>query len=126
MDIKEKTKDNLNARKKLKIICTQPELEIDERRPNVIFKAVYTLIKEQKRKICEWNSHLKFPDGYGSNLAHCVVMKELRVHGMKSYDCHVFIQKLISIVSREMLLELVWSALTEGQPSILDFMFDDT
>ncbi|KAL0354335.1 UNVERIFIED_CONTAM: hypothetical protein Sangu_1014800 [Sesamum angustifolium] len=39
MNIKEKTKDNLNAQKDLKIIYYRLELEADERRPNVIPKA---------------------------------------------------------------------------------------
>ncbi|KAL0337160.1 UNVERIFIED_CONTAM: hypothetical protein Scaly_1991100 [Sesamum calycinum] len=39
-------------------------------------------------------------------------MKELRLHDMKSHDCHVFMQKLIPIAIREMCHELVWSALT--------------
>ncbi|KAL0448967.1 UNVERIFIED_CONTAM: hypothetical protein Slati_1453100 [Sesamum latifolium] len=50
MDIKEKTKDNLNARRDLKSICNHPELELDERRPNVMPKAAYTLLKEQKMR----------------------------------------------------------------------------
>ncbi|KAL0401594.1 UNVERIFIED_CONTAM: hypothetical protein Slati_4189300 [Sesamum latifolium] len=53
MYIKEKTKDNLNAQKDLKIICNQPKLELDERRPNALPKQVYTVTKEQKRRICE-------------------------------------------------------------------------
>ncbi|KAL0417048.1 UNVERIFIED_CONTAM: hypothetical protein Slati_3536700 [Sesamum latifolium] len=113
MDIKGKTKDNLNAQKDLKIICNRPELEVDERRPNVMPKAVYTLTREQKRRICEWITRLKFSDGYASNLACCVYMKELWLHGMKSHDCHVFMQKLIPIAFREMLRESVWSGLTE-------------
>ncbi|KAL0445963.1 UNVERIFIED_CONTAM: hypothetical protein Slati_1724200 [Sesamum latifolium] len=40
-------------------------------------------------------------------------MTELRMHGMKSHDCHVFMQKLIPIAFSEMLPEHVWSALTE-------------
>ncbi|KAL0434356.1 UNVERIFIED_CONTAM: hypothetical protein Slati_2769900 [Sesamum latifolium] len=76
-------------------------------------KVVYTLTREQKRRICEWITRLKFPHGYASNLVRCVGMKELRLHGMKSHDCHVFIQKLISIAFREMLPESVWSALAE-------------
>ncbi|KAL0286696.1 UNVERIFIED_CONTAM: hypothetical protein Scaly_2784800 [Sesamum calycinum] len=68
-------KDNLNARKDLKIICNRPELKVDE--------------------------------------ARCVDMKELRLHDMNNYDCHVFMQKLIRITFRDMLLESVWSALTE-------------
>ncbi|KAL0417098.1 UNVERIFIED_CONTAM: hypothetical protein Slati_3541700 [Sesamum latifolium] len=50
MDIKGKTKDNLNAHWDLKSICNRPELELDERRPNVMPKAAYTLSKEQKRR----------------------------------------------------------------------------
>ncbi|KAL0439592.1 UNVERIFIED_CONTAM: hypothetical protein Slati_2442200, partial [Sesamum latifolium] len=56
---------------------------------------------------------LKFPDGYASNLSRCVDMANLRLHGMKSHDCHVFMQKLILIAFREMLPESVWGALTE-------------
>ncbi|KAL0345529.1 UNVERIFIED_CONTAM: hypothetical protein Sradi_4384200 [Sesamum radiatum] len=63
MDTKGKTKDNLNAWKNLKIICNQPELKLDEWRPNTMLKAVYTLTKEQKRGIREWIRGLKFPDG---------------------------------------------------------------
>ncbi|KAL0318776.1 UNVERIFIED_CONTAM: hypothetical protein Sangu_2033800 [Sesamum angustifolium] len=71
------------------------------------------LTKEQKRMICEWISHLKFLDGYASILAHSVDMKELRIHDMKSHDCHIFMQKLIPIAFREILLEPMWSALME-------------
>ncbi|KAL0325010.1 UNVERIFIED_CONTAM: hypothetical protein Sradi_5070300 [Sesamum radiatum] len=78
MNIKGKTKDNLNAQKDLKIICNRSKLVVDERRPNVMPKSLYTLTKEQKMRICEWISHLKFPDGYASNLARRVDMKEMR------------------------------------------------
>ncbi|KAL0309275.1 UNVERIFIED_CONTAM: hypothetical protein Sradi_5869800 [Sesamum radiatum] len=106
MDIKGKTKDNMNARRDLKIICNRPELEVDERRPNVMPKAVYTLGKEQKMRVCEWIRGLKFLDGYASNLARYVDMTELRMHGMKRHDCHVFMQKLIPIVFRKMLPDI--------------------
>ncbi|KAL0324666.1 UNVERIFIED_CONTAM: hypothetical protein Scaly_2433700 [Sesamum calycinum] len=106
-------KDNMNARRDLKIICNRLELELDERRPNVMPKAVYTLSKEQKRRVCKWIYGLKFPDGYASNLACCADMMELRMHGMKSHDCYVFMQNLIPIAFREILSQHVWSALTE-------------
>ncbi|KAL0457803.1 UNVERIFIED_CONTAM: hypothetical protein Slati_0407500 [Sesamum latifolium] len=97
MNIKRKTKDNLNARWDLKNIYNRSELELDERRPNVMPKAAYTLSKEQKMRVCEWIKGLQFPDGYASNLARCVDMTKLRMHGMKSHDCHVFMQKLIPV-----------------------------
>ncbi|KAL0392887.1 UNVERIFIED_CONTAM: Serine/threonine-protein kinase CBK1, partial [Sesamum radiatum] len=40
-------------------------------------------------------------------------MKELRFYGMKSHDCHVFMQKLIPIAFHEMHSEPLWSALTK-------------
>ncbi|KAK4382862.1 G-type lectin S-receptor-like serine/threonine-protein kinase [Sesamum angolense] len=76
-------------------------------------KIIYTLTKKQKRRISEWITHFTLSDGYASNLACCVDMKELRLHGMKSNDCHVFMQKWIPIAFREMLFESMWSALTE-------------
>ncbi|KAL0361020.1 UNVERIFIED_CONTAM: hypothetical protein Sradi_3786500 [Sesamum radiatum] len=84
MDIKEKLKDNLNARKDLTIICNRSELQIDELRSNVMPKAVYTLTKDQKRKVCEWVKCLRFPDG-----------------------------KLIPVAFWEMVPKHVWRALTE-------------
>ncbi|KAL0295226.1 UNVERIFIED_CONTAM: hypothetical protein Sradi_6846000 [Sesamum radiatum] len=113
MDIKGKTKENLNAHQDLNSICNRPELELDERRPNVMLKTAYTLSKEHKRRVCEWIKGLQFPDGYASYLARCVDIAELRMHGMKSHDYHVFMQKLIPIAFREMLPKDVWSALIE-------------
>ncbi|KAL0320266.1 UNVERIFIED_CONTAM: hypothetical protein Sradi_5288100 [Sesamum radiatum] len=76
MNIKRKTKDNLNTHLDLKSICNRPELELelDEHRSNVMPKAAYTLSKEQKRRVREWIKGLKVPDGYASNLARCVDM----------------------------------------------------
>ncbi|KAL0427829.1 UNVERIFIED_CONTAM: hypothetical protein Slati_2957700 [Sesamum latifolium] len=106
-------KDNLNARKDLQIICNRPELEVDERGPYVMPKAVYSLTRDQKKRIFEWVTRLKFPDDYASNLSRCVDMANLRLHGVKSYDCHIFMQKLIPIAFREMLPKSVWGALME-------------
>ncbi|KAL0312954.1 UNVERIFIED_CONTAM: hypothetical protein Sradi_5694700 [Sesamum radiatum] len=97
----------------MKIICNQSKLEVNENRPNVMPKTVYILTREHKRRTCGWITHLKFPDGYASNLARCIDMKELKLHGMKSHDYHVFMQKLIPIAFCEILPESVWNALTK-------------
>ncbi|KAL0422089.1 UNVERIFIED_CONTAM: hypothetical protein Slati_3231800 [Sesamum latifolium] len=68
MDVKGKTKDNLNARNDLKNICSRPELEVDEDQPNAMAKALYTLTKDQKKSICDWVMCLRFPDGYASDV----------------------------------------------------------
>ena len=63
--------------------------------------------------LCEWLQNLKFPDGYVSNMGRCVDMRKLKLFGMKSHDCHVFMQRLIPVAFRELLPSTVWWALTE-------------
>ncbi|KAL0320146.1 UNVERIFIED_CONTAM: hypothetical protein Sradi_5276100 [Sesamum radiatum] len=113
MNIKGKTKDNLNARKDVEIICDRPEIAVSGDRPGSMTKAVYTLDRDQKRKIFEWIKSLRFPDRYTSNLGRCVDLNELKLHGMKSHDYHVFMERLIPTAFREILPEFVWNALTE-------------
>ncbi|WCJ43095.1 hypothetical protein M5689_023857 [Euphorbia peplus] len=111
MNIEGKTKDNPKAREDLKLFCNRKELEkqADGNCP----KACYTLDKRQKKLMCEWVKELKFPDGYVSNLGRCVDLKKLKLFGMKSHDCHVFMQRLLPIAFRELLPVNVWEALTE-------------
>ena len=92
MDIKGKTKDNSKTRANMKNIYRRPLLELVEVSPEKIFKskASYTLMREQLKDVCEWCKNLKFLDGYASNLAHCVIVKDCRFYGLKSHDCHVF------------------------------------
>jgi len=35
------------------------------------------------------------PNDYSSNLARCVDVEKGRIHGMKSHDCHVFMESLL-------------------------------
>ncbi|GJX62489.1 hypothetical protein Tco_0295389 [Tanacetum coccineum] len=112
MDIEGKTKDNAKARDDVKIYCKRKELEKNESTGKYP-KACYSLGKDEKKVVCDWVSKLKFPDGYVSNMARCVDMKKYKMFGMKSHDCHVFMQRLIPIAFRELLPTIVWKALTE-------------
>ncbi|XP_073152072.1 uncharacterized protein [Henckelia pumila] len=46
-------------------------------------------------------------------MARCVDMNKLKMFGMKSHDCHVFMQRLIPIAFHDLLPNNVWQALTE-------------
>ncbi|KAM3269054.1 hypothetical protein P3S67_031018 [Capsicum chacoense] len=54
-----------------------------------------------------------FPDGYVSNFGRLPDTNAKRLFGMKSHDCHVFMQRLMPIAFRELLPSNVWQALTE-------------
>nr|GEU60015.1 hypothetical protein [Tanacetum cinerariifolium] len=109
---KRKTKDNAKERDDVKIYCKRKELEKNESTRKYP-KACYSLGKEEKKAACDWVVKLKFPDGYVSNMARCVDMKKYKMFGMKSHDCHVFMQRLIPIAFRELLPMKVWKALIE-------------
>ena len=94
LDIEGKTKDNEKAREDMKRLCRRHELERDEA-TGKFPKACYTLDKARKQVLCEWVKNLKFPDGYASNMGRCVDMRKLKLFGMKSHDCHVFMQRLL-------------------------------
>ncbi|XP_038687502.1 uncharacterized protein LOC119986883 [Tripterygium wilfordii] len=68
--------------------------------------------RKQKRVVCHWVSSLKLLDGYASNLGRCVDMREGKLFGMKSHDCHVFMERLLPIAFRA-LSEPIWAAITE-------------
>ena len=91
MQVERKTKDNEKAREDLKVLCRRLELEKNEA-TRKFPKACYTLDKHSKQILCEWVKNLKLPDGYASNMARCVYMRKHKLFGMKSHDCHVFMQ----------------------------------
>ncbi|KAL0435018.1 UNVERIFIED_CONTAM: hypothetical protein Sradi_0209700 [Sesamum radiatum] len=92
MNIKGKTKDNLNARKYIEIICDRPEIAVSGDRPGSMTKAVYTLDRDQKRKIFEWIKSLRFPDGFLCNLKKKVKNKA----AVEASICEAYIVEEIS------------------------------
>ncbi|XP_054785879.1 uncharacterized protein LOC129292331 [Prosopis cineraria] len=114
MDVKGKTKDNEKAREDLSTYCNRPELALFKSVGKTMKpKATYTLTKQQRKLVCEWIKNLRLPDGHASNLSKCVDMENCKLLGMKSHDCHVFLQRLLPIAFKDLLPEAIWNALTE-------------
>ena len=80
---------------------------------NILRHAIYLLDKKKRKVLCEWVKGLKFPDGYVSNMGRCVDMSKLKMFGMKSHDCHVFMQRILPVAFRELLPQAVWKSITE-------------
>ncbi|KAI5436175.1 hypothetical protein KIW84_022582 [Lathyrus oleraceus] len=94
-----KTKDNEKARKDMEILCNRKELELKVKPNGKLLKpkANYSLTSEEAKAICRWLNELRMPDGYASNLARCADSSTGKLHGMKSHDCHVFMERLLPI-----------------------------
>ena len=114
MNVEGKTKDNAKSREDLKEFCSRPELHRIEKNGKFVYpEACYMLNKAAKEALCKWLKEIRFPDGYASNMGRRVDMRKYKLYGMKSHDCHVFMQRLIPIAFRELLPVNVWQALTE-------------
>jgi hypothetical protein len=44
----------------------------------------------------------KVPDGYSTNLSWCVNIGKRKIHGMKTHDCHVFLERLLPLAVRKL------------------------
>ena len=99
MNVSGKTKDNEKARMDLALYCSRPDLEMKLLANGKMFKpkANYSLTIEEAKLVCRWIKELRVPDGYSSNLARCADVEKGRIHGMKSHDCHVFMECLLYI-----------------------------
>ncbi|XP_026452318.1 uncharacterized protein LOC113352753 [Papaver somniferum] len=114
MDIEKKTKDTIRSRGDLERLGLKKEMHLTKRGNKLIKPpASYTLSVPERKILCEWLKSVKFPDGYASNIARCVKEKDGKVSGMKSHDCHVFLQWILPVALRGFLPKNISSALVE-------------
>ena len=71
----------------------------------------YTLTRDGKTGFCKALTSIKVPAGYSSNIRNLVLIKDLKLQGLKSHDYHVLMQKLILIAIRCVLPKHVKGAL---------------
>ncbi|XP_019242142.1 PREDICTED: uncharacterized protein LOC109223532 isoform X1 [Nicotiana attenuata] len=92
MNAKGKTKDTINARLDLQEMNIWRELHpIKKGEKYEVPTASYTLSPQEKHKLCLFLKNLKVSDGFSSNISQCVNLKEHKISGLKSHDCHVLL-----------------------------------
>ncbi|XP_052303645.1 uncharacterized protein LOC127904392 [Populus trichocarpa] len=114
MDVKGKTKDNIKARLDIALYCNRKNMELvyDESRVAKP-RASFVLEKNAQLLVYKWLKSLRFPDGHASNISRLVNIDDCRLYGMKSHDCHVFMQTLIPLAFRDLLPKGIWDAFME-------------
>ncbi|CAN1132472.1 hypothetical protein LINPERHAP2_LOCUS16281 [Linum perenne] len=106
MNLPGKTKDTIKSRLDLEQMGLKPELHpIRDGAKVILPHAKYTLSREAKGTFCRFLKNLKVPDGFSSNISHCVNIKEQKISGLKSHDCHVLLQHFIPLAIRGLLPE---------------------
>ena len=114
LDIKGKTKDNNNSRLDLKEMNLKPHLHpVEDGDKLVMPQAPYVLPPEAKRSVLQFLKDLKVPDGFSSNISSHVNLKEGKLSGMKTHDCHVMLNHLLPYVLRGYLPNRIYEPLLE-------------
>jgi len=114
MDMKGKTNDSIKAKINITLFCHHKNMELIYARSWVANpKVSFVLDKNAQLLVYQWLKSLCFPDGHASNISRLVYLEDCRLYGMKSYDCHVFIQILILLAYHDLLSNEIWDALTE-------------
>ncbi|XP_016463901.1 uncharacterized protein LOC107786900 [Nicotiana tabacum] len=114
MNAKGKTKDTIKTQLDLQEMNIRPELHPTKNgEKNEVPTACYTLSPQEKHNICLFLKNLKVPDGFLSNISQCVNLKEHKIFGLKSHNCHVLLQHLLPLALRGMLSKAVCEPLIE-------------
>ncbi|GJW58515.1 hypothetical protein Tco_0105246 [Tanacetum coccineum] len=58
--------------------------------------AKYSFTPDNGNKFCQFINGVKLPDRFGSNFKHKVTDNDSNITGMKSHDCHIMMQRLLS------------------------------
>ncbi|KAK0600743.1 hypothetical protein LWI29_018024 [Acer saccharum] len=75
--------------------------------------ACFSMTRSEKQNFCKVLSRVKVPDGYSSNISRCVKVKNHKIYGLKSHDCHILMQQLLPLAIRRTLPKKVSSVLVE-------------
>ncbi|KAI5325638.1 hypothetical protein L3X38_034712 [Prunus dulcis] len=106
LDIEGKTKDTIKARLDLERMGIRRGLwmnrDSDKARRDLAF---FSMKPDDKKEFLKFVSSVKIPDGYASNIARCVNVDGGKFTGLKSHDCHVFMQRLRPVGIRHLLPE---------------------
>jgi hypothetical protein len=107
----DKTKDNHKTRKDLAQYCNRTSLELKSSggKPRVPF----CLKPKERKEVLLWLQNLKSPDGYAAGFRRGVNLELGKLSGVKSYDYHIFMEILLTVMFREYLNDDVWKALAE-------------
>ncbi|XP_071694674.1 uncharacterized protein [Rutidosis leptorrhynchoides] len=95
LNIPGKTKDGIKVRRDMELMNIRPELQskdIDGRSTKFLPMAYYIMSK--------------VPSGYSANIRKLVSMKDLKLLGMKSHDCHVIDPDVLDEYQRDVILTL--------------------
>jgi hypothetical protein len=125
MDIKGKTKDNIKARMYITLFYHRKSIEVVYVGSRVAKpKASFVLDKNNQLLVYQWLKSLCFSHGRALNIPRIVNLVDYILYGMKSYDCHVFMQTLIPLAYQDLFPNGICDALMKISHFFRDICFN--
>jgi hypothetical protein len=53
---------------------------------------------KDRKAVMRWMKRLKFPHGFTARVKRCVNVKAGKIHGLKSHDYHIIMERLLPIM----------------------------
>ncbi|KAK2653612.1 hypothetical protein Ddye_013468 [Dipteronia dyeriana] len=101
MNIDGKTKATYKTRLDLKQMGIRRELHpICVNGQTKLPPAYYSLSSIEKMGLCQFLYSIKLPDGIASNISRCINIRDCKISGLKSLDCHIILQRLLPVALR--------------------------
>ncbi|XP_076905656.1 uncharacterized protein LOC143561454 [Bidens hawaiensis] len=112
--VKGKTKDGEKVRKDMVLLYKRTNLAPQQIGDRVLLPlACYITTLEERRQFCQCLHDIKVPSTYSSNIKRLVSLKDRKLLGMKSHDCHVLMTHMIPIAIRGLLPDDVRNTITK-------------
>jgi hypothetical protein len=99
------------SRRDIADICNRPSLELDERGGKR--RAPFCLNVKDRKEVMIWMKRMKFSDSYAAGVKWCVNVKAKKIHGLKSHDYHIIIERLLPVMLHGYLDDDIWEVLAE-------------
>ncbi|XP_074277359.1 uncharacterized protein LOC141600998 [Silene latifolia] len=113
LNMPNKTKDGVKARHDMVARGRFEVNPIQKGKRTYLPPICTTLSRNEKKVLCESLKGVKVPHGYSSNISSLVSMKDLKLVGLKSHDCHVLLTQLLTIAIRSVLSKHVRQVITK-------------
>ena len=108
------TKDSMKSCLDLQAMQIRPELHSIQRGNKLRLPPVsYTWPQNHIEVLCKFLKNLNVPDGFSSNISHCVNLKDCKILGLKSHDYHILLQRLLPLKFCSFLPKDICKPLTE-------------
>jgi hypothetical protein len=114
IDVKGRTKDNIKAIMNISFFCHCKNIKLVYDGLGVVkLKASFILDMNTQLLVYQWLKSLCFSDEHALNISRLVNLEDCISYGMKSCDCHVFMQIPIPLAYQDLLPKKIWDELLE-------------